>query len=65
MGMRVRASQSGLADDVFEVGRSGYEVSERAGAFVNRTCVRGGASECKIRSQEGKAVCLDCFKDYD
>ncbi|MBY4797197.1 TraR/DksA C4-type zinc finger protein [Collinsella sp. AGMB00827] len=53
-------------DEVFIVETPHYGVPERARIFHNVVCELCGetAMEQKIRIQDGKKVCLDCFKDY-
>ncbi|SHI22121.1 formylmethanofuran dehydrogenase subunit E [Sporobacter termitidis DSM 10068] len=55
------------ADEIFSIGEPAFEPPEMARHFATVTCqVCGeGAPEHKIRLQEGKTVCLDCFKPYD
>jgi formylmethanofuran dehydrogenase subunit E len=54
-------------DEVFSVGEPSFELPEPARHFSTITCqlCGEGAPEHKIRLQDGKTVCLDCFKAYD
>lgn len=53
-------------DEVFSFGEPRYEVPEQARLFATTVCeICGeGAPEHKMRLQDGKKVCLDCFQDY-
>lgn len=53
--------------DIFAVGQPRFELPENARYFATILCETcgEGAPEHKIRLQEGKKVCLDCFKAYD
>lgn len=55
------------AEDVFSICDPSFSLPENARHFETVTCqVCGeGAPEHKIRFQDGKMVCLDCFKTYD
>ena len=55
------------ADEVFAIGTPSFELPEPARHFETIVCeVCGeGVPEHKIRLQDGKKVCLDCFKPYD
>lgn len=54
------------AEDVFEIKTPGFELPERARLFSSKVCECCGESarEDMVRFQEGKVVCLDCFRDY-
>lgn len=54
-------------DDVFTFGIPGFELPGKARLFTTVVCEScgEGATEHKIRIQDGKKVCLDCFKDYN
>lgn len=54
-------------EEIFTVGKPAFEPPENARHFATIYCeVCGeGAPEHKIRLQDGKKVCLDCFKPYD
>lgn len=64
---KMRWILTGPVEDVFEVGRPDYGLPEQARIFASKICAICGeaAPEHKMRLQEGKTVCLDCFKDYD
>ncbi len=53
-------------DDVFMIGAPNFDLPETARLFTTVNCEScgEGAPEHKIRLQEGKKVCLDCFKPY-
>jgi len=53
-------------DDLFDYREVDIALPEKARAFSSVTCETCGESapEHKIRLQEGKPVCLDCFKEY-
>jgi formylmethanofuran dehydrogenase subunit E len=53
-------------DDVFVIGEPSFTLPEPARHFETITCqVCGeGAPEHKIRLQDRKKVCMDCFKPY-
>ncbi|MDK2992594.1 MAG: formylmethanofuran dehydrogenase subunit [Clostridiales bacterium] len=53
-------------DEVFSFGKPRYGVPEKARLFSTVVCEICGeeAPEHKIRLQDGKKVCLDCFRDY-
>lgn len=54
------------AEEVFDIGEPGYELPERARLFNTVVCEScgEGTQEQRIRIQEGRQVCLDCFKGY-
>jgi formylmethanofuran dehydrogenase subunit E len=54
-------------EDIFAVGQPKFGLPETARHFATILCEAcgEGAPEHKIRLQEGKKVCLDCFKEYD
>jgi formylmethanofuran dehydrogenase subunit E len=53
-------------DELFAFSEPKGEVPEQARLFPSVVCTECGerAPEHKIRLQNGKPVCLDCFKDY-
>ncbi len=53
-------------EDVFDIMEPSFDVPETARLFESRICEECGevAPEHKMRFQEGKTVCLDCFKEY-
>lgn len=53
-------------DDLFEFKKPGFTLPKQARLFKSVVCeICGeGAPEHKMRLQEGKTVCLDCFEDY-
>jgi formylmethanofuran dehydrogenase subunit E len=53
-------------DEVFDFGRPAFELPEKARRFKTISCeICGeGAPEHKVRLNEGKKVCLDCFVNY-
>lgn len=53
-------------DELFKFTEPGFSLPERARLFQSVTCEVCGESapEHKMRLQDGKKVCLDCFKDY-
>lgn len=53
-------------DDIFECKAVEIKLPERAKIFSSIVCEKCGeaAPEHKIRLQEGKRVCLDCFEEY-
>jgi formylmethanofuran dehydrogenase subunit E len=55
------------ATELFDLKTPGFALPERARLFNTVYCeVCGeGAPETKIRLQDGKRVCLDCFKEYN
>lgn len=58
---------SGPLEEIFTVGETRYQLPEKARSLNTIQCeICGeGAPETKIRLQEGKRVCLECFQDYD
>lgn len=54
-------------DELFNFGKTTFELPERARIFNSVTCSVCGekAREDKIRLQNGNMVCLGCFKEYD
>lgn len=55
------------AEDVFSIQEPHFAPPERARIFASVDCEVCGetASEYRIRLQEGKKVCLDCFQAYE
>ncbi|MBP7332613.1 MAG: TraR/DksA C4-type zinc finger protein [Firmicutes bacterium] len=55
------------ADEIFNFMKPGFTLPETARIFTSIACEScgEGAPEHKMRLQEGKKVCLDCFKKYD
>jgi formylmethanofuran dehydrogenase subunit E len=53
-------------DEVFNFSKPTFELPEKARLFTTIACeICGeGAPEHKMRMNDGKKVCLDCFKDY-
>lgn len=56
----------GPADEVFEIKKPDFIVPVHARLFKSVICEKCGEStaENKIRIENGKKVCLDCFDDY-
>lgn len=54
-------------DEIFEFKQPNFELPEKARLFKTVICENcgEGAPEYKMRIQDGKIVCLDCFKDYN
>jgi formylmethanofuran dehydrogenase subunit E len=54
------------ADEVFTIAEPSFGLPETARIFKTIICENcsEGAPEHKIRLQDGKMVCLDCFKSY-
>ncbi len=54
-------------EELFDFKEPGFPFPERARMFESRTCEICGESarEDMMRFQNGKIVCLDCFKGYD
>jgi formylmethanofuran dehydrogenase subunit E len=52
--------------ELFEFKKPGFDLPERARIFKTVYCeICGeGAPEAMMRFQDGKLVCLDCFRDY-
>lgn len=55
------------ADEIFEFKQPSFFLPDNAVIFQSVVCESCGESapEHKIRLQNGKKVCLDCFKEYD
>ena len=53
-------------DEIFDFSKPRFELPEKARLFATVICENcgEGAPEHKMRLQEGKKVCLDCFKEY-
>lgn len=53
-------------EELFDFKMPNYEIPDKAQIFSSIECELCGesASENKIRLQEGKKVCLDCFHEY-
>jgi formylmethanofuran dehydrogenase subunit E len=53
-------------DEIFDFNKPSFALPEKARLFTTVICEScgEGAPEHKIRLNEGKKVCLDCFKDY-
>lgn len=58
---------NGDIDEIFDFSIPKYELPENARIFESIKCeiCNEMAPEHKIRIQNGKKVCLDCFNDYD
>ena len=54
-------------EEIFSIGEPSFTLPENARHFETITCqlCGEGAPEHKIRLQDGKMVCMDCFKSYD
>jgi formylmethanofuran dehydrogenase subunit E len=54
------------AAELFDLKMPSFTLPEHARLFNTVYCeiCKEGAPEAKIRLQDGKRVCLDCFKDY-
>lgn len=54
------------SENVFKIVKVDLELPEKAKRFTTIICEEcsEGAPEHKIRIQDGKKVCLDCFKEY-
>lgn len=54
------------AEDIFDFMRPSFFLPEKAVIFPSIACESCGESapEHKMRLQDGKKVCLDCFKEY-
>ena len=57
----------GPEEQVFAISKPKFDLPEEARSFDSVICEKCGenAPEHKIRIQDGKNVCLDCFEDYD
>ncbi|MGI6174746.1 MAG: FmdE family protein [Christensenellales bacterium] len=57
---------SAPVDDLFTFSEPEFELPEKARLFTTLVCEAcgEGAPEHKMRLQEGKTVCADCFKGY-
>ena len=57
---------SSSSDELFDIKEVQINLPEHARIFTSISCEICGekASEQKMRLQEGKKVCLDCFKSY-
>lgn len=53
-------------DEIFSFSEPKFDLPERAKIFPTVICAicGEGAPEHKMRLQDGKTVCADCFKDY-
>lgn len=53
-------------EDVFKISEPTFDLPEKARIFTTLVCENcgEGAPEHKMRFQNGKKVCLDCFKPY-
>lgn len=53
-------------DELFSFSKPSFSLPDTARLFTSEICEKCGetAPEHKIRLQEGKKVCLDCFPDY-
>lgn len=58
---------NGPLDEIFDVGETRYKLPEKARSLNTVLCeICGeGAPETKMRLQNGKKVCLECFQDYN
>lgn len=56
----------GPVEEIFEIKEPAYDVPEKAKIFESRQCecCKEWCREDLMRFQEGKVVCLDCFKEY-
>ena len=54
-------------DEIFKITEPSFDLPERARLFKSVACEICGevAPEHKMRLQDGKKVCLDCFVDYN
>lgn len=59
--------QSQEPEELFDVKKPMYQVPERARLFESYRCDCCGevTSENMIRLQNGKKLCLDCYREYD
>ena len=57
----------GPLDEIFDVTETRYPLPEKARSLNTVICeICGeGAPETKMRLQDGKKVCLECFRDYN
>lgn len=64
---RMESILNAPANEVFIVGEPAFDLPEPARHFATVVCqvCNEGAPEHKMRLQDGKTVCLDCFKTYD
>ncbi|MBF7097867.1 FmdE family protein [Alkalibacter mobilis] len=55
------------AEEVFQLSQPKYELPEEARIFKTLYCETcgEGAPDHKMRHQDGKTVCLDCFSEYN
>lgn len=62
----IRRILTSPAEDIFKISRPAFELPQKARMFDSIVCEICGeaAREDKIRIQEGKKVCLDCFEEY-
>lgn len=53
-------------EEIFEFKKPHFSLPQPARLFATQVCESCGESipEHKVRIQEGKKVCLDCFRDY-
>ncbi len=53
-------------EEIFDFKKPHFSLPHKARLFTTQTCekCREGVSEHKVRIQDGKMVCLDCFQDY-
>lgn len=53
-------------DEIFDFSNPKFEMPQKARLFTTVICEKcgEGAPEHKMRMNDGKKVCLDCFKDY-
>lgn len=58
---------NGPVEEIFDVGETRYPLPEKARSLNTVICeICGeGAPETKMRLQDGKKVCLECFSDYN
>lgn len=57
----------GPLEEIFEIGKPHMEVPEKTKSLKSLKCDTCGetAPENKMRLMNGKAVCLDCYQDYN
>ena len=55
------------AEELFDFGKPSYPLPEPARLFASQICAACGEStaEFGLRIQDGKPVCLDCYKAYE